>query len=536
MKKERPSLDGFIPRRSAAELGEQHETSHKKTRRQQLHASSDTTENLSDRPETSSLGTAGIRQSLEAIDDSAEDEKPASRRERRKLRKERRKASKKRRIIKRILIVLAVILLAAGGYFAYKVLSNLDSVFQGDFFGLMQKQPLKKDANGRSNILIFGIAGDPTHPGGNLTDSIMVLSVDQEKKDAYMVSIPRDLWVNLDEPCTVGYQERVNSVYQCGSDFGKKPAEGAAALQKKVGEILGLDIQYYAMVNFNVVMKAVDAVGGVEVTIESNPKGVGILDRNFDWECNYQCYYVKYEDGQKVHLDGKHALALSRARNASGGYGLQDSNFDREKNQQKIIKALREKALSVGTLTNLGKVTSLMDALGDNLKTNIQKKEIQTVMSIASELETGNIKSLNLYDKDAPLVTVACTEGTGGVVCPVAGPFDYSQIRAYIAKQSSSNPIVREGARIVVLNGTTTSGIAGKEADALKEAGYVIETTGDAPRKKYAAVEVYKIGSGNTATAQALEKRYNITLKTTAPPSTVATGVAFVIVIGEVRS
>lgn len=535
MKKERPSLDGFIPRRSTAELGEQHGTSDKKTRRQQLHANSDTVDDISERPEKSSLGTAGIRQSLEAIDDSSE-EKPASRRERRRLRKDRRKTSKKRRIVKRVLIVFAIIILALGGYLGYKVLSNLDSVFQGDFFGLMQKQPLKKDANGRSNILIFGIAGNPTHPGGNLTDSIMVLSVDQEKKDAYMVSIPRDLWVNLDEPCSVGYQEKVNSVYQCGSDFGKKPAEGAAALQKKVGEILGLDIQYYAMVNFNVVMKAVDAVGGVEVTIESNPKGVGILDRNFDWECNYQCYYVKYEDGQKVHLDGKHALALSRARNASGGYGLADSNFDREKNQQKIIKALREKALSVGTLTNLGKVTSLMDALGDNLKTNIQKKEIQTVMSLASEIETDNIRSLNLYDKNEPLTSVVCTEGIGGVVCPVAGPFDYSQIRAYIAKQSSSNPIVKEGAKIVVLNGTETSGVAGKEADLLKEAGYTVETTGDAPRKGYEAVEVYKIGGGNTATTEALEKRYGITVKTTAPPSSVGSNVSFVIVIGRVRS
>jgi LCP family protein required for cell wall assembly len=406
-------------------------------------------------------------------------------------------------------------------------------VFQGGFFGLMQKQPLKQDANGRSNFLIFGTE-EEGHPGANLTDSIMVLSVNQETKDAFMISIPRDLWVDYGSACTSGYRGKVNAVYTCASNDGEDQAAGTAALQRKIGSILGLDIQYYVHINFAALQEIVDAVGGVTVTVESNPKGMGILDRNFDWRCQYKCYYVKYKDGETVHLDGEHALALARARNAQGGYGLADSNFDREKNQQKIIRALREKALNVGTLTNLGKVTSLMDALGNNLKTNIDKKEIQTLMSLASDIKNEDIRSLALNDEKDPLVTTGNIEGQSSVF-PVAGTYIYGDIQAFIKKNSVNNPVSREGAKVVVLNGTSVAGVAGKEAAVLTGAGYIVSDTDDAPAGTYAAIEVYKIGSGNTATTDALQKRYGVTVKTTSPPLSVSSDVSFVVVVGRAR-
>ena len=86
----------------------------------------------------------------------------------------------------------------------------------------MQNQPLAKDANGRSNFVIFGTAEDDEggeHGGANLTDSILVLSVDQAKKDAYMISLPRDLWVTYADTCTVGNQGKLNAAYYCASVF-----------------------------------------------------------------------------------------------------------------------------------------------------------------------------------------------------------------------------------------------------------------------------------------------------------------------------
>lgn len=443
-----------------------------------------------------------------------------------------------RRAVRGVAVVLVVIVLSTGGWLGYKALKNVSNVFGGSVLGLVQKKPLKQDANGRSNVLLFGTSEDSDDHNANggaggplLTDSIMVLSVNQEKKDAFMISIPRDLWIKFDEPCLVGYQEKINSVYQCGSDFGEDPAAGAAALQKKVGEVLGLDIQYYGQVDYSVVTRAVDAVGGVDVTIESNPSGMGILDRNFDWKCNYQCFYVKYEDGEKVHLNGEYALALSRARNAQGGYGLAGGNFDREKNQQKILKALREKALSVGTLTNVGKVTELLDAFGDNLKTNVDKSEVQTIMALANDINTDAIVSLNLRSEESPLVTTGPV-GNASAVYPLAGLFDYSDIKAYIAKASSTDPFVREGATVAVLNGSGVAGAAQTEADKLIAQGFEVIEVGNAPAGEHTGTQVYQNTPSMAATKAKLASIYGVTVSSDSSLQ-VGKGADFVVILGK---
>ncbi len=456
------SMDGFVTRGASTTSGQERKLSNAASARPSVHTGSEKhVSNISDAPTETTLGRTNIREALESLDDEPSQPK-LSRRQKRRLRHEGgHRQSKKRRIIKWVIITIVTVILGIITYTGIIAFITTNKVFDGGIFGLTQKQALKEDANGRSNFLIFGTAEDDeggTHGGANLTDSLMVLSVNQTTKDAFMVSIPRDLWVEFGTACLSGYQGKVNEVYSCHSNDGEDEAGGAAALQQKIGAILGLDIQYYTHLNFTAVVELVDAVGGVDVTIESNPEGVGILDRNFDWKCGYRCYYVKYEDGEKAHLDGEHALALSRARNASGGYGLAAGNFDREKNQQKIIKALREKAMSVGTLTYLGKVTGIMNALGNNLRTNIDTKEIQTLMSIANDISDSAITSLTLVDEEAPLVTT-CTVGASSAVCPAAGRYTYTAIHAYIKKNSINDPVAKEEAGVVVLNGTSTTGI-----------------------------------------------------------------------------
>ena len=536
MKKPRPSLDGFIPRQTNGELGSRHYVTPPPRPESARRPIEPTQPQVQPQPQPQGQVNS-IRQSLEGIDGEEANAQPQTRKERRKALRDRRRASKKRRIIKRVIIALIVIILGIGVFLGIKAYIASNNIFEGGLLGMVQRKPLKQDENGRSNFIIFGTAEDDeggTHDGGNLTDSLMVLSVDQERKNAYMISIPRDLWVDFGQACMSGYQGKINEVYSCGSNDGQNEEAGAKALQSKIGSILGLDIQYYVHLNFTAVVDAVDAVGGVDVKIESNPKGVGILDRNFDWKCGYRCYYVKYEDGQTAYLDGEHALALARARNASGGYGLAGGNFDREKNQQKIIKALREKALSVGTLTNLGNVTGLIDAMGNNLRTNIETSEVQTAVTLASEIESSAIRSLTLVDEDEPLVTTGAV-GAASAVLPVAGMFDYSAIQAYIMKNSSRSEVVREGAKIVVLNGSGVSGAAQTEADDLTSRGYTVSLVANAPEGDYGKATVYRIGEGNQATAKALAERYGVTLSAENPPLAVADDVSFVIILGEAR-
>lgn len=550
MNNRRPSIDGFVPRRPDSRLGDRH----------LINSSTPASAGVPVRKEMKSredmqnvplgvprpgkvMGRSDIDESLALIDEPGGQphNRKLSRRERKRLKKEARTRGQRirRRIMLGILWTFIAVAVAVLGFLAYKTIIAGDKVLQGNIFDLVQNQPLKKDANGRSNFVVFGTAEDDEggeHGGANLTDSIMVLSIDQEKKDAYMLSLPRDLWTKYEMPngaaCSVGYQGKLNAQYFCASNDGEDEDAGAKALSTKVGEITGLDIQYYIHLNFTAVVEAVDAVGGVDVTIKSeDPRG--ILDRNFDWKCGYRCYYVNYKNNQQVHLDGEHALALARARNAAGGYGLPNGNFDREKNQQLIIKALREKAVSAGTLTNLGAVTGLIDALGNNLRTNVETKEVRTLMDLGTKIPSEKIISLSLNDDENMLVTTGNYNGQS-IVRPVAGITDYSEIAAYVKRQISSEPFVKESPNVMVLNASGEAGVAQKAADSLEDKGFMIADVGNAPEgKTFAGVEVYQVNSEKTASATKLAKVYGVTVKTTTPPVSVTGDTDFVIIIAD---
>ena len=341
--------------------------------------------------------------------------------------------------------------------------------------------------------------------------------------------------------CNSGYQGKINEYFNCvNTDWKSKSAEDERLTKTRqfIGGIFGLDIQYAVHVNNTVIKQAVDAVGGIDVDIQGDgdvPYGVkagSILDRNFDWRCNYTCNLVKYSPGVH-HLDGTHALFLAQARgDTAPTYGLARSNFDREVNQQKIIVALKEKAATSGTFTNPAKVTSLLDALGNNLRTNFETKEIRTLMRLGSEIDSKNINRINLSDGDNAVVETG-DYGGASVVIPSAGAFNYTQIQAFIKKHLSSNEVTREGANVTVLNGSGAAGVAQTQADKLSAAGFTVNTVDTAPAGTYAAVEVYQIGTGMAKTKAKLESTFNIKVKTTAPPVSVADGTNFVVIFGK---
>lgn len=444
--------------------------------------------------------------------------------------------SKRRTIIKRVGIGLAVLLLLVAVFIGIRALIAGGNIFKGNLLGLLTSQPLKMDDRGRSNIVIFGTSeDDPGHEGALLTDSIMLVSVDQKKNNAYLLSIPRDLWVEYGTACNSGYAGRINEVYSCFSGDGKKEEAGAKALAKKVGEVTDVDVQYYVHMNYGVLVDAVDAVGGVSVKIDSDdPRG--IFDDNFDWKCGYRCNYVKYKNGPTGLMDGEHALALARARGASGNtYGLAGANFDREKYQRKILVALKDRAASAGTLTNPGKVTALIDAMGKNLRTNFVTGEVRTLMRLGIDIPSKEIRSLNLNDPEAPLVGGAMINGAS-VLIPSAGQGDFTDIQAYVHKEVYSTAASREEAPIVVLNGTSTIGLAEKEATKLEKNGYNVTSYDNAPTDTYKGYTVYRLKKGFPATKSALEDLYGVKIKTKTPEFSVPAGTAYVVVVGTPKS
>ena len=559
MKNQKPSIDGFIPRRPNSQMGERHVVNASSNtpltpatpQRRQLKSEDDLQNTPIGVPRPGRvIGRSDIDESLRQLDDPAENQptRKLSRREKRRLKNEGRthKQKVRRKIIIWSSIALGVILLAIGGYLIFKALNATSHVLNGSVIDLIQNQPLKEDENGRSNFLLVGTSEDDKgHDAGYLTDSIMVMSFNQTKKDLYMFSIPRDLYVDYGEACLSGYRGKVNVYFSCANTGTDDAAEQdrLKKSQKLIGDIVGLDIQYGIHVNYTVMRDVVKALGNeITVNIESrDPRG--LLDSNFDWKCGKyyerakKCppsgHYIDYPNGP-AKLDAEHALYLAQARgNTAPTYGFEQSNFDRERNQQMIAMAIREKAMSAGTLTNLGAITGLLDALGDNLRTNIQTNEIRTLMDIAQKLKDENIKSLDFYSDENRILTTGNVPGGGSSVFPVAGLYNYSQLQAFIKKEISSEPYMKEDPHVIVLNGTEETGIAQLAADSLTEKGFTIDSIDNAPEGKYDRVVIYQVNSEKTATAAKLNKLYGVSMKTTAPPISVTGETDFVIIIGD---
>lgn len=460
-----------------------------------------------------------IEDSLNQIDDIMPPESEDSGRHQRRARrhqmeqraKKPRKKVSKGKIVKWIVIVIILAILGVVGYLAVKAFLAGGKVFNGNPLDIITtKTRLAEDDNGRTNILIFGTSGytmdENAWDGAMLTDSIMVVSLDQDNNDAYMMSLPRDLYVRNNCPALGKTSGKLNEVFYCAYTTDKDEVAGAEALMAKSGEILDLDIQYYIHADWTALVQAIDAVGGVDVTIESDdPRGI------YDSSTG-----IKYANGEVAHLDGEKALALARARNHNyGDYGLAGGNYDREKNQQKILAAFQQKAMSAGTLLNPVAVNNLIDSLGNNLITSFETGHVQTLIDIASNLQADHIKQLPFVGRDdggPNLIATYAPNGTYLGEAPVAGVYDYSEIQAYVAQNLSSDPVVMEGATIDVLNGSDQAGLAAKKAEELEDDNYTIGSIDNAPASTTESVTIYQLNGDMTNTATALKDKYGVEL------------------------
>lgn len=338
-----------------------------------------------------------------------------------------------KRVMKRILIFLVIIVALIGLWLGWKVVSNWIRVFGWKgLTGVFQSTKLDGEDEGRVTLLLAGNSSDdPGHSGGDLTDSIMLVSLNTKEKNGYIVSIPRDLYVDIPGS---GYA-KINEAYQNGERRKfREPgyAEGGMGLlQKTVSEHFGVKIGYYALVNYGGLEQAVNAVGGITITIESSDKR-GLYDSSLDLKTRKPL--VKLPNGE-VTLDGHEALNLSRARgNGRGSYGYGQSDFTRTEHQRKILIGLKEKATSAGTLVNPVKLGQLMDTFGSNVKTDLEAGEVRRLYELSKEIPSATIKSASLNKANGENLLKSYRTRTGqSALVPAAGIDDYTRIRAFIS-------------------------------------------------------------------------------------------------------
>jgi len=396
---------------------------------------------------------------------------------------------------KRVILVILAILLVGVGWFGGKFLYNAHKLFGNNLLGVFSTTKLKGEDTGRVNILLAGnSADDPGHGGAELTDSIMLVSIDTKNNKAFMLSVPRDLWVHIPRD---GH-EKINQVYVTGkeNDFDQSgyPKGGMGQLEQVVSQSLGVPINYYALVDYQALKQSVDAVGGVDLTIKSkDPRG--LYDPNIDWETKGPL--VKLTNGSH-HLNGRQALDLARARgDAYNSYGFAGSDFDRTENQRQLLVALKNKAATAGTLANPAKLSSLADAIGNNVQTNLKPSEIHRLYDISKKISGNNIQSLSLNnDKGKSLLASYQTRSGQSALIPAAGLDNFSAIQSFVRRQTSSNKVIQEDANVVVLNGTTTDGLAVKIKRRLAAKHITVSAVGDSLNTAQTTTAIIDNGTG----------------------------------------
>ena len=416
--------------------------------------------------------------------------------------KSRKQRRHKKHLGRKIALAVVVVLVVAAGA-CYKWGDDLISRLTGGNSGLFDafkaivsdEIPFEEDANGRTNVLVFGTegynmngdSGDGQHDGAQLTDSIMVVSFDQDTKDVALLSLPRDLKVPM--ACSAG---KVNEVFWCNNPDGDDEEAGAKALMKQIGSVLGIDFQYYAHVNWASLIDIIDTLGGITVTLDEDINDI---------------YYTGAvaQAGEPITVNGEQALGLARAR-----HGTMGGDFTRGNTQQKIVEAIVEKILNTGV--GMNEALGLMNILGDNLRSNFSADNIKAAVRLASGFNLSNIRQVPLvdYGQGISYFTTATINEISYVI-PSSGNENYEQIRKYVAEMFSSNQVVREKAKITVYNATDGYGVAGAERERLENDGYNIIGVGNAEVTDCeGSYCMFVLNSEKSATVAALEERYGI--------------------------
>lgn len=365
-------------------------------------------------------------------------------------------------------IVVLVILI----FGIFSLIKSLD--FSGIIFSFGKN--LRTDEAGHTNILLAGVGGEG-HDGGNLTDTIIVASIDGDKKLVSMLSLPRDLYVKSEKLKT---GERINQIYAVGKNEINSKA-GMDALTEIASGITGLKIDYYAKVDFGGFVKIVDDLGGVDVVVEKD-----IYDPYYPLgeTTHYQTFSIK---AGAQHLDGATALKYARSRKTT-------SDFDRARRQQQLLMAIKEKALSMNVLTDPGKIQAIYDSLKDSIETNMTVDEIIGLAKMAKDFGKENIMSNVLSDDPTAcggfLYTPAREFFDGAFVLLPAGK-NYDSIKEMTDLIFQNGDVIKSQPVIQVLNGTKTPNLAGEVGVYLNRICFNVVYYGNADTKDHAVTTIY---------------------------------------------
>ena len=348
----------------------------------------------------------------------------------------------------------------------------------------------------------------------------------RDSHKASLVSIPRDLWVQA--PGTSS-STKINAVYALAKQraLAKNPKDtagaetaGITAAEQIVHTVLGVNVNYFGMIDFQAFQQAVDTVGGVTINVPTE-----LVDPTMAWENGGNPVLARA--GVQT-FNGKQALMYVRSR-----HGSARGDFDRTERQRLFIVALTQKILTAGTYTNPVKISGLLSAFGDHISTDFSVTDAVRLMGIAKNIPSSAITSIGLADPPNNYVKTG-NEGNQSVVLPVAGLNNYAPIQQFIRSQLPDGYIIKEAAKVAVVSGAGNAAAATKTAADLKTYGYLATAAGTTSAATPAKTVLVDLTKGKKPyTKNYLQERFGVQAASKLPAGVHANGADFVIIVGN---
>ncbi len=336
------------------------------------------------------------------------------------------------------------------------------------------------DGTSRVTLLVMGLDYRDWSQGEGAprSDTMILLTIDPLSKTAGILSIPRDLWVNIPG---FGYG-RINTAYMLG-EGNNLPGGGPQLAMDTVESLLGIPIDYYAQIDFQAFVRFIDEIGGVKVDVPEDIKIDLIGDGH---------QTIKTLKAGRQTLPGEWALAYARNRYTEGG------DFDRAQRQQQVIFAIRDRLIDPKMLpTWLQKAPALYNELSSGINTNLNLDQALRLGMLAIQIPEEKIKRGIIGTEHVNFAKTP--DGTQDVLKPLPEKIrilrdEIFTVEGPIGPSSNVGDLLElaksENARIAVLNGTLTGGLAGTTADYLRGLGLNIppELVGDGEQNFYTTI------------------------------------------------
>jgi LCP family protein required for cell wall assembly len=315
--------------------------------------------------------------------------------------------------------------------------------------------PAYKPWNGVDRITLLAMGkdfrenGPVAQNGPSRTDTMILISLDPVTKNAGMISIPRDLYVEIP-----GYGfDRINSAFFY-AERDRLPGGGPALAMQTVEGLLGVPIEYYAVLDFNSFTRVVDEIEGIDVYVPFDNMVVDPVGNN-----NTRILFTGWN-----HLNGAEALGFARNRKTEGG------DMDRAARTQQVIMAIRDKVLNLGMLPMLiTKAPSLYNEISSGVDTNLTLDQILSLAMVAKDVPRSKIRQ-GVVGNEQLMHDGYVTIGNADVLIPnpekvrelrdqvftSIGPLGYAAPPPDLAALA-----LAENAKIRILNGSGRDGLAG---------------------------------------------------------------------------